>query len=202
MTLTVSNHRVPSTLADVIRQVKQAFSLVGNALPIQVGVNYRKSFGVGSPPKVLFVPESPGGKILPPYQMGRPASYLHSCKVYIRGREAADDIDRFENTYKLADQVIGAIAVAGSGRIEWGAVEDDSPTDTNAYGAGLVIGFTFRRDIQPFDERWRLEPADEDRSKYMHDLLQLIGYSPDETSATIEPTTSDGIAINPTTTPQ
>jgi hypothetical protein len=151
---------IPATLADVIRQVKEAFSLMGNKTPIQIGRAFREQFGVGSDPKVVFVPESMGGKLDGPIMTGNAASYWHSCDVYVRARGSKDPIEQFSLAYDLLDLVVGCVAVAGTGRLAFGRVSDDTPLKNDPSGSGLGFSFTYRRDILHSTARWMLPPAD------------------------------------------
>jgi hypothetical protein len=154
-------HSAPSTLATVLRQVSQAFSLMGIAVPIQIGRQYREKFGAGTGPKILFVPEL-RGRLDSAQSMGRAASWSHSCDVYVRGKETGDDLTRFDSAIRLADRVIGCLAVPCMGRITWGDVSDDSPLKTDGIGAGVGFSFTYRRDVLHDPARWALPPADPD----------------------------------------
>lgn len=161
----------PSTLADLIFQVKQAFSKMGDATPILVGKAYRAKnkegeINIGSAPSIVFAPEAlPGsGKIEAPQEMGNAASMTHSCIVYVRAQESGDDIERWKRAYLLADRVIDCIQVAGTGRVTWLTLDDDSPIDSDGFGAELVFGFEYRRDIYHDPKRWALPPADADAS--------------------------------------
>lgn len=153
----VSDLAPPSTLADVLAQVRDAFDAMGDATPIMVGEQYLEA-GVGSDRRVVFVPES-RGKIGPPIEMGNPASVTHSCDVYVRAADSADDFDRLKEVYALADLVIGLLVTAATGRISWGEYADGSPTDVPAYGAELVFSFTYQRDIRSAAKRWSLPAA-------------------------------------------
>jgi hypothetical protein len=184
----------PSTLADVIGQVREAFSAMGDNTPIMVGRQYRsvKKTGtskIGSPPIVIFAPEAvPGaGKIKGPRYMGWAGNMVHSCLVYVRAKETGDDLERFKACYKLADRVIACIEVAASGRLEWLSLDDGSPVDVDAYGVEVVLGFTYSRDIPHDAKRWALPPAGSDTS-----VLQP--HPPPGIPA-------DGVIIDPTTTP-
>lgn len=148
----------PSTLADVIQQVADAFDAMGNATPIQIGAHYMAHFGVGSAPTVLFVPDL-SGKVGPPQEMGHSASITHGCKVIVAAGETGRDADRFRAVYDLADLVIDCLATACAGRIEWGTWADDSPTTVDAFGAAMAFTFTFKRDILHAQARWRLPAA-------------------------------------------
>lgn len=161
----------PSTLGDLITQVKQAFSKMGDSTPILVGKGYRtknkeSQTNIGGAPRVVFAPEalSGSGKIQPPQEMGRAASMVHSCVVYVRAKESGEDIDRWKAVYALADRVIDCIQVAGTGRVEWLTLEDGSPIDSDGFGAELAFGFSYRRDIYHDPVRWSLPAADEDSS--------------------------------------
>ncbi|SRR6266404_612322 len=160
----VTQHGKPSTLADVLRQVSQAFGLMANATPIQIGRQFLKH-GIGEAPRVVFVPEGgAGGKIEPSSELGNAAKWIHSCEVHVRAKEGLDDIERFSNAYALADLVIDCLQTAATGRIEFGAVIDGSPTDTNGPGAEIVFSFIYRRDVWHDARRWALSPAGADNS--------------------------------------
>jgi hypothetical protein len=166
-----AQHANPSTLGDLIYQVKQAFSKMGDATPIVVGKGYLTKTkdgqtNIGSAPRVIFAPEalSGSGKIQPPQEMGRAASMVHSCIVYVRAKESGEDIDRWKAVYALADRVIDCIQVAGTGRVEWLTLDDGSAIDSDGFGAELVFGFTYRRDIYHDAARWSLPAADADAS--------------------------------------
>jgi hypothetical protein len=157
----------PSTLGDLVLQVKQAFSKMGDSTPIMIGKGYRTKnkegqTNIGASPRVVFAPEAlaGSGKIEPPIEMGKAASMTHSCVVYVRATESGDDVDRWRAVYALADRVISCIQVAGTGRVEWLTLEDGSPIDSDGFGAELAFGFTFRRDIWHDAARWNLPPAD------------------------------------------
>jgi hypothetical protein len=161
----------PSTIIDLIAQVKQAFSLMADTTPIQVGKAYlaknkEGQANIGSAPRVIFAPEalSGSGKIEPPQEMGKAGAMVHSCIVYVKGKESGDDIDRWKATYALADRVIDCIQVAGTGRVEWLSLDDGSAIDSDGFGAELVFGFTYRRDIFHDPARWALPAADADNS--------------------------------------
>lgn len=161
----------PSTLGDLIFQVKQAFSKMGDSTPILVGRGYLTKnkdgqTNIGSSPRVVFAPEalSGSGKINPPHEMGNAASMVHSCVVYVRAKESGEDLDRWKAVYALADRVIDCIQVAGTGRVAWLTLDDGSPIDSDGFGAELAFGFTFRRDIYHDPARWSLPAADEDTS--------------------------------------
>lgn len=156
----VAQNSAPSTLATVIGQVVDAFAAMGNATPILVGKRYLRD-GVGQDPRVVFVPE-PSGQVRPGYELGRAARVVHSCDVFIRGRESGDDLGRFDEAYALADLVIACLATAASGRIEWGEYAEDSPTEEDAYGADVALSFTYARDVAHNAARWALPAATED----------------------------------------
>jgi hypothetical protein len=154
-----------STLADVLGQVVDAFEAMADPTPILVGEMYLEA-GVGADPRVVFVPETQG-KVGPAIEMGSPASIQHGCQVYVsaqasygEGREG--DIQRYRDAYALGDKVIGCIAVAAAGRIEWTNYNDSSPLNTDDYGAELTFGFTYKRAVAPTPARWSLAAADAD----------------------------------------
>lgn len=155
----------PSTLVDVLEQVKQAFSAMGNATPIMVGKQFLAQ-GTGSPPRVVFAPETgPNGAIGEPREMGNAASFVHSCVVSVRGVGSNKDTERFKASYALASLVIACLVVAGSGRIEWvGGLNDGSPSATDGTGAELTFAFTYSCEIPHAAGRWDLTPATADTS--------------------------------------
>lgn len=161
----------PSTLIDLIAQVKQAFSLMADTTPIMVGKGYLtktkdSQTNVGAVPRVVFAPEAlaGSGKIESPIEMGKAGSMVHSCIVYVRAKESGDDIDRWKATYALADRVIDCIQTAATGRVEWLTLDDGSAIDSDGFGAELVFGFTYQRDIEHDPARWALAPAGSDTS--------------------------------------
>ncbi len=89
---------------------------------------------------------------------------MHSCEVFVRGAETGDDIERFKNAYALLKKVMGCLAVAATGRIEWGSFEDDSPTAEDAFGADLAFDFRFTSAVRHDARRLALAPAAADTS--------------------------------------
>ncbi len=148
----------PSNLGDVLLQIQQAFSLMADKTWVKVGSSYLDSFGAGSGPRVLFVPETQG-KVEPPFQMGRAAQFVHGCDVHIRAPKVEPDVARFQKLYVLADLVIDCIATACTGKLEWGPAKDDSPTRTGE--PGLSFSFQYRRDVPHNEKRWSLPAADD-----------------------------------------
>lgn len=152
--------RPASTLTDVLRQVSEALSLMADATPVMIGARYLEQNGVGSPPRVLFVPEPAGpGKIGPPLEMGNAASMTHSCNVFVRAPESGDDLGRFDALYALTDLVVDLVGTAATGRVVWGAWVGDSPSDVDGPGADGSFSFTYQRDIQHAPARWSLPAA-------------------------------------------
>lgn len=158
MTLRSQQNPRPGRLSDVLRQVRDAFACMGDATPIMCGKKYLENLGEG--PRVLFVPNTDGRIEGPLNEDGTDAaSALDGCMCLIRAKEGGDDFSRFDPAYDLRDRVIGCLAVAASGRIEWGSYGDGSPLDVDAYGAELIFSFTFKQAIPHLDERWALPPA-------------------------------------------
>ena len=174
----------PSTLATLIGQVVDAFSAMGDATPIMIGEQYMET-GVGTYPRVVFVPEDGNGKIAPAVSMGDAASQVHACTFYVRAAESGEDVERLAAAYALSDLVIGCLAVAGSGRLTWGSVKNDSPTKADAFGAGLKVSFTFTRDILHSPARWALPPASDDTG----DVLAVPPPGIPASGVTVDPTT-------------
>lgn len=150
-----------SSLADVLAQVREAFSAMGDATPIMCGAHYLSAENpgaIGAAPRVLFVPE-PKGKAGPPIEMGNVCSITSSCDVYVRAAEGGDDFGRLTAAYALLARVLGCLSVAGTGRTEFGSFADDSPDDVDAYGADLTVSFTYQWDVPHDAARWALAPA-------------------------------------------
>lgn len=179
-------HASPSTLVDVLKQCIEALDAMGQFLPVLVGRQYLTT-GAGSAPRVVFVPEYGGGSLEPPMELGMAARVAHACTVYVRGRESGGDVDRFRETYELADLVVDLVQTAGTGRIEWKSYEDGSPTDTEAFGAEVVFAFVFRRDIPHSAARWGLPMA-------LTDAAKMQPQPPPGIPA-------EGVTITPTTIP-
>lgn len=158
MTLRAREYGPASTLATLIGQVRDALQDMGDATPVMVGKAYLEQNGVGSGPRVLFVPE-PRGSTGDAMKMGLACSITHSCTVYVRAPETGDDITRLENAYRLGDRIMDCVATAAPGRVSWGDYADGSPTDNDAFGAELVFSFSYRRDVRHDEARWSLSPA-------------------------------------------
>ncbi len=156
MPLVQQQYPKPSTLADVIQQVKDAFDAMGDATPIMVGKKYIQN--IGSAPRIVIVPET-DGRVGPPIEQGDAASVSHGCMVLVRAAETGGDVDRFKRAYELGDRLIDCIGTAATGRIEWNAIGDGSPLDVDAYGAELVLQFTYRRAVRHDPKRWALSAA-------------------------------------------
>lgn len=182
----VKQHRAPSTLIDILQQCKDALDAMGAFMPTSIGKAYL-SEGAGSYPRVVFVPEAGRGKVGPPHEIGNAASVTHTCEVHVRAMESGEDVARFRAAYALGDLVIDLVQTAATGRIEWGSYSDGSPTDTDAYGAEVVISFSYKRDVPHSAVRWGLAQA-------LADTSDPMPVPPPGTLA-------GGIEIDPTTTP-
>lgn len=137
----------PSSLADVLSQVRDVFSAAADATPIMVGKAYEERFGVGNGPRVLFIPDQVG-TAGPPIEMGNACSVTHSCTAKVRGPDTGDDFERFREVYLLTDRVMSAVRRAATGRLVFGAYLDDSPTGVaDGAGAGIAFDFTYQRDV-------------------------------------------------------
>jgi len=188
----------PSTLIDVIGQVIDAFGLVGDATPMQVGKQYLER-GAGIAPRVVWVPEL-SGKIGPPTQTGYAASVTHSCDVYIRGPETGGDLDRFKFAYALQDRIISGLRRAASGHIEFGDLKDDSPAGVDAYGVDLAFRFTYQRNVRNDPAIWLLPKATPDTTP-PRQILPQRGEFPDDQFAQ-DGVAADDIALTGTTVPK
>lgn len=178
----------PSTLADVLRQVDDALRAMADATPLLVGKHYLTHFGVGSPPRIVAVPDL-RGKLTDPTEMGNVASVIHSCDMHVRAAETGDDITRFANAYALADLAVDLVSTAASGRVVFTDYVDDSPSGVDGgAGAGIKFSFTFQRDIMHNATRWALPPAADN-------TLAAVPVPPPGIIAT-------GATINTTVTPE
>jgi hypothetical protein len=162
LSLIQQNPTAYSTLGDLIDQVRRAFDAIGNPVAVMVGKQYLEN-GEGSGFRVVFVPEK-RGRIGNPIYMGDCASMTHGCEVHVRAPETGDDIQRFRNACTLAHQTISLIQTAGTGRIEWGELEDGSPLDVDSVGAELVFGFLYTQPIFHDPLRFALPSATIDTS--------------------------------------
>lgn len=170
MTLQTSN-ALPSNLARVLRQVKDAFGAIGNPTPVMVGTHYLVANGVGgSDERIVFVPEpreSPGA-VTDASETGYAAGFLHSCNVHVRAPEGGSmldaDVDRYERLYDLLDLAIDCIRTAAPGRIVFGRVVEESPLDVDGPGVGLVMSFQYFRNVEHNTARWTLASATADAS--------------------------------------
>jgi hypothetical protein len=158
MPFVARSYKLPSTLWGIIGQVKDAFSAMGDATPIMIGKAYAEQNGVGSGPRVLFLPEH-RGRVGEPFRMGYACSIYHGCEVRVRAAENADDLARFDNVAPLTDRVLDCIATAGTGHITWNDYEPNPPTANDAFGAEIIFTFTYRRDVRHDEARWALPPA-------------------------------------------
>jgi len=185
----VTTKAPPSKLSTVIGQIRDAFDAMGDTGPgiVMVGKQYLEDFGVGSGPRILFVPDAKG-KWGPPREMSNAASVTHSCDVYIRAPESGDELTRLDAAEALADRVIGMLKVAGTGGTEGGDYADDSPTDVDAYGADIALSFTYRRDVRHDPKRWGLPAPDADASDLAPNVPPGIA--------------APAVSLNPTTAPK
>lgn len=181
MTLAAQNAS-PSTLADVIGQVVDAFAEMGNATPVMVGGEYLAR-GVGVAPRVLFVPET-GGKVGPGRELGRAASISHGCEVYVKGVDSGDDLARLRATYELGDVVIACIQAAAPGCIEWAQYADNEPMSA---AGELKLSFTYTRDVAHNAIRWALPAATADTSPKQVGLPPGVAGQVTSVAVTTEP---------------
>ncbi len=177
MTVISRHDKAPSTLGDIIENVKAMFANAGSSVPIQVGRFYEQA-NQGTPPKIVFIPEV-NGRIEDALFQGHAASWTHGCDVLVRAKPGLNDEKRFIYAYQLADQVIAALSIAGSGRLKWGSVNDDSPSTTDKLGGvGLRISFTFRRDVAHWEKLWSLPEPVEPQDKPIKTPAELSQYTP------------------------
>jgi len=144
----------------VIEQVSNALQAVGDPTPVLIGRKHLEQGGTS--PRIVFVPEDGGGHLTSAMTLGYALAHVHSCTVNVRAIEGGNDLLRFRKVQKLTDRVAALIAVATSGRVEWGGIEDASPAKVDAFGAGLSFQFKYIRDIPHDADRWGLPPPEED----------------------------------------
>lgn len=158
MTLAPADFTPPSPLSTVLGQVRDVFASLGDATPIMVGRHYLEQAGFGSGPRILFVPI--GGAFEEPSEMGAAGAFIYRCKCYVRATETGDDITRLDNAERLAEIVVGCLAVACSGRLKRGDFEDTSPVDAqDSFGADFSFTFGYARDLHHTVSRWELPAA-------------------------------------------
>lgn len=149
-----------SSLSDVLRCITDIFSGIGDATPILVCKREKLlTSGVGSAPSVTFVPDPKGTLGDPPMGTGGTGyegGITHGCAVYVRGSEGGGDLGRFDDAYRLADIVVGALSRAARGRWGGGDFADDSPSDADAFGADISFRFTYTRGVQRNAKIWKL----------------------------------------------
>jgi hypothetical protein len=138
-----------STLGDVLRLVEYAFSALGDGTTILIGEGYLSTFGTGSPPRVLFIPEKTGALVTAPkIGAGYLAGYAHGCDVYVRAAESGTDPGRFDAVYALLSRVTNALKWCDPGHIELSSrLRDTSPLPVDAYGADVAFSFVYTRGI-------------------------------------------------------
>lgn len=198
-----NDHTVaPSTLADLLESFKGVFALSAlGKVPVQIGEQHLIG-ATGTPPRIVFLPEVGPGRIGDPPSSGHfVASWFHACEVRIREKPGTEEQDVFVYAYALADKVVAAIHMLGSGRIEWGRVTPMSPAKSNTMGTELSIAFIFRRGIPQWDKTWQLPAADTTKDKPIQTTQQLANYTP-----AAAPTITEALeaipVIVPTVTPE
>jgi hypothetical protein len=134
-----------TTLTELLRAIGVAFRIAGDATPIMVGKQYLADFGMGTGPRILFVPDPKGeaGAVL---EIGsrEVASRTIACAVYVRGAEDGTDEGRYEAAYQLSARVLNALAGLAPGRVMRGkAPQSADPVAVDAYGADDSWGFRY-----------------------------------------------------------
>lgn len=158
-----------SRLPTLVRAVLYAIGATGDATPLPVGREYLTNLGVGTGPRAVFVP-APRGKwtTVGIKSAGYVATVARGCDVYVRGVENGDDVTRTEAAEALADRIINALRATAPGYIEGGDFREVDPTDPDAFGAELILSFTFTRGVAKDIEIWAapivsVSPPDRDR---------------------------------------
>lgn len=158
----VKQTTAPSTVADVLQQVKDAFQDMGNPTPILIGKNYISRGPGGTDARVIIVPYTGGKADTGMIEMGSAGSFSATCEVHVRAKDAADDVERLRQCEALAKLVWDVIRTAAPGRIEGGNLEDISITDVDGNGFELSFSFTYRHDVWHEADRWKLDPVGPD----------------------------------------
>jgi hypothetical protein len=197
--ISVDHTKAPSTLGELIGTIKGMFEQAADKTPIQVGEQYLTA-SHGTPPKIVFLPEFGNGKLGPPLSLGHAAaSWAHSCEVRVRAKPGLEEENVFCYATSLADKVIAALAVAASGRLEWGAVTQTSPTASNSMGAEITFSFVYRRNVPHWEKLWNL-PTPQDDGVAIDNTRTLARYTP---AAQPTITAPEGFPIvTPTTIPR
>jgi hypothetical protein len=197
--ISVDHTKSPSTIGELIGTIKGMFDQAADKTPIQVGEQYLTG-NHGTPPKIVFLPEFGVGKLGPPLSLGHAAaSWAHSCEVRVRAKPGIEEENVFAFATELTDKVISALAIASSGRIEWGSVTQTSPTASNSMGAEITFSFIYRRNVPHWEKLWNL-PAPQDDGAQIDDTRTLAHYTP---AAQPTITIDEGFpVVTPTTTPK
>lgn len=133
-----------STLADVIRSVRDQFVAANISTEILLGENHLEEEGAAN--RVVFVPGDGGGEMAPQrLSTGGVARLEESCTAYVWGyTNSADDFDRYDAAYAILANVIVAVNVAAPGRITMTALRRSQESRIVTYGEEYQIVFTYQ----------------------------------------------------------
>jgi hypothetical protein len=188
-------------MSDMLEYVVATLERSGLAIPVLVGHHYVKT--IGTPPRVVFDPETPSGRLKSAIASGNVAAWSSGCDVYVSAKPGPGDIRRFDFAVALADIVIGAIAIAGSGRIDWGSIGDASMSGVDCpAGVALKFSFGFTRDVSHCEQLWGQPGLLEAPTKLRKSPMDLAHYSLPEFVRELNYELSNGIEIDPTTEPK
>jgi hypothetical protein len=143
--------------------VAALFSAVGDITPVMTGKSYRGDDKgaismVGTGPRVLFIPHTKG-TLGGPFRLNEFAGTLTcGCDVHVRAPESGTDEERFDAAEELLGRVLNCLRCAPS-EVATVTVQDDSPTDVDAFGADLVATFTYARGVDFDDAIWEAARA-------------------------------------------
>lgn len=140
-----------SDINDFLRRVCEAYSLMGDGTPIQIGEQHLREPGPAQrPPRIVFVPEQRGA-FAPPIRGNAEmiGSWEHACQAYVFAPETGEEAGRFAHVHEMADRLANVVKGLDPGhvRLAPGNPRDVSPLPVDAYGAGVSFGFVYARDI-------------------------------------------------------
>lgn len=151
---------VPTTLADLLRNLRDSLQEMGDNTPLLVGSNYIAR-GPGDPGRRIVIdPYLSGSKIaVDARELGSAGSVTGKCEVRVRGDDSADDIARLDDCERLTKRVWACLRAAAPGHVDGGPLEDISPVDVSGYGFELAFTFTYRFDAWHESDRWEVQTA-------------------------------------------
>jgi hypothetical protein len=163
VTIRANVYQEPSELDEVLEFIVALIRDAGDATPIQIGREYLKTFGGGSPPLILFVPEADGDVSDEALETGHAGSAEDACGVHIRGAEDGSDVGRYRSAYALRRRVMSAIRRACSGRMGKPGFRKYAPSSPlmvdSGMGADISFTFVYKHDIRADEAIAEVSPA-------------------------------------------